>query len=358
MKIAVDFQSAEGQRTGIGFFAKNLFDTISKIDTGIDFTFYTKNSKKDLGAPARIFWESVEIPVRNLYEKPDLIYSPGFSPALWSPVPRVVTVHDIIGVAFPSRQGKASKFYWSHWQPMVLKKAARIVASSESTRSDLEKYLGISPKKVEVVRLASGAHFQVLSNRAPVEAMRKLYDLPRAYWICVGTLEPRKNILNLVKAFEKFSQKRPETALVIVGKPGGAEGPIHEFIREKKLQKNIRILGYVSDENLVNLYNGALGYAMMSLYEGFGYPVLEAMSCGLSGIISDRSSLPEVAGKTAIWVNPEDVAEIADALATYTDDEKLRSTLAASAYLRSKEFSLEKTAQRMIEIFKETGGRL
>lgn len=356
MKVAVDFQSASGQRTGIGVFTKTIIETMQRLDPGIEFILYSPKTERDLNVPARIWWESVRIPLKNLANKPDLIYSPGFSSAVWSSAPRVVTVHDVIGAAFPSNQKGASRFYWSRWQPMALKKAQRIVASSLSTRADLEKYLQIPASKVAVVPLAAKPHFKPMTDRQAVEQVLNRHGLRRPYFICVGTLEPRKNILNLIKAYEIFRKRRAEVSLLIIGKPGGAEREIDDYLQKSKVRGVYR-LGYVSDEDLVGLYNGALGYAMLSLYEGFGYPVLEAMCCGLSGLASNRSSIPEIAADTAISVDPVNIGEIAAMMERFVSDDLLRNRLAVAAQERSHQFSLEHTAGSMIKIFKEMAAK-
>ena len=131
---------------------------------------------------------------------------------------------------------------------------------------------------------------------------------------------------------------------------------MEHFIRERSLQDRVKLPGYVPDEDLISLYNGAAGYVMISLYEGFGLPALEAMRCGLAGIVADNSSLPEVTGESAILVAPEDETAIEKALATLARDAVLRQRLASEALARSKKFSIRNTAGRMLEIFRKECG--
>jgi glycosyltransferase involved in cell wall biosynthesis len=359
VRIAVDFQSTQGHKTGIGSAAAGLVAAMRAQNSGIEFLCYTRPSPKDLSVPGRILWESFEIPLRALRDKVDAIYSPGFAPAILSPKPQIVTVHDVIGLAYPSNQKGASRFYWSRWLPAALGRARRLVASSESTRRDIERFLKIPENKISVVPLHVSSFFRKLNDKGRITAVLEKYGLGSGpFFISVGTLEPRKNLINLLRACESLrGQNRLDFDLVIAGKPGTAQKELVSFIKERGLQSRVKILGYASDEELAGLYNAAMGLVCLSLYEGFGLTVLEGMSCGISGVVSKRSSLPEVAGDAAILVDPENTDEIAEALNTYASDATLRRRLGEAALQRSREFSAEKTAQSMIEIFKQELGK-
>ena len=355
MKIAVDFESTQGQRTGIGSFAANLFAAIQKEQSGLEFIFYEKKSSRaGLNSLGRITWESVEIPMRVLKDRPRVVYSPGFSPAYRCAARRVVTVHDLIGLAYPANQKSFSYLYWSRWLPFTLKRAHRLIASSESTRRDIRRFLKISEAQVPLVPLACSKLFiKRDEKKRPGEVCLK-YNLTGPFMISVGTLEPRKNLIKLLEAYARLKKRgKNGFSLLIVGKPGAAEDRLRAFISENHLDGSVKIAGYASEEDLACLYNAAMGYVNVSLYEGFGLSVLEAMSCGLSGVVSNRSSLPEVSGDTAISVNPENTDEIAEALWNFTSDGRLRQSLSEAAYLRSKAFSAEKMARAMINIFKK-----
>ncbi len=354
MRIAVDFQSTEIRRTGIGVFADNLFAAIREEKPECEFIFYKRKSDAELNTIQRIAWESFEIPAKVYKDKPALIYSPGFSPACVCAAKRVVTVHDLIGLAYPANQKSLSSFYWSRWQPFTLRRAHRLVASSEWTRRDIQRFLGIPPEKVPVVYLACAARFNRVEKKNEFEKIRLKYNLTMPFLASVGTLEPRKNVLGLLRAYESLKRRgKARFSLLIIGKSGTAEPEVRSFILEKNLQGFVKMIGYASDEELALLYNAAIGYVNVSFYEGFGLPVLEAMSCGLSGVLSNRSSLPEVAGNTAILVDPENTDEIADGLLHFTSDGHFRESMSEAAYLRSKEFSMKKMARQMINIFQK-----
>ena len=355
MKIAVDYQSASGKKTGIGVAAANLMEAMLRQAPDIEWLLY-QNGRQHLSAPQRILWESFEIPARLRQDKPNLLYSPGFAPPMWSPAPSVVTVHDLIGMAFPANQTPVSGFYWSKWLPSAVRRARRVVASSEWTKRDIERFLKIPADKIRVVPLGVDPSFRKLEDRSQIRVALKQHGISRPFFMNVSTLEPRKNHLRLLQAYESMKQQKYggqcPFMLVLIGKDGGAETELRAFVKEKELASDVLFLGYVRQEELVCLYNAALGYIMVSLYEGFGLPVLEAMSCGLSGVCSDRTSLPEVAGETGMLVDPENPGAIGEAMVRLAENNGQREALSKAAYVRSRLFSTEQTAREMIEIFR------
>jgi glycosyltransferase involved in cell wall biosynthesis len=352
VKIAVDYQSAAGKKTGIGVAAENLVTELRLQAKDVDWILY-QSGQKELNTPGRIWWESVEIPRRTRRDKPDMLYSPGFAPPMKGNVPSVVTVHDLIGMALPSNQKPASRFYWSTWLPAAIRRARRVVASSESTRGDIERFLGIPQKQVRVVPLGVDASFRKLEQSSQAAAILERLEVRQPYFISVSTLEPRKNHIRLLEAYKKLKAiGRAPFSLVIVGKPGCAEEALHTFVKVNGLEQDVRFLGYARQEELVALYNASLGYVMISLYEGFGLPVLEAMSCGKSGVCGERTSLPEVAGDTGILVDPDDAESIAAALDKLASDAGYRQKMEAAAHARSKKFSNAECARQMIEVFR------
>ncbi len=354
MRVGVDYQSTQGKPTGIGVYARSLCDQIERLKLPVSFVYLKKCKNQDLNAAQRILWENIQIPLKTLGKKMDVLYSPGFSPPVFSFCPRVVTVHDIIGRVYPSNQGRGAKFYWSRWQPLALQNAEKIVASSESTRRDLRQFLGVPDEKIEVVYLGARPEFSRAVEAAEVSAVLARLGIEEPYVLSVSSIEPRKNVLGALSAFEKARPFVPGLKLILVGKPAGAQADAVRFIQEKNLSSQVKMIGYVTDADLLCLYHGAIAYLMLSYYEGFGYPVLEAMACGLPGVVSNRSSLPEVAGDAALLVDPDDQGQIVSALKDILTDSKLRQSLSALALQRVRRFSLEETARKMAEIFQKT----
>jgi glycosyltransferase involved in cell wall biosynthesis len=357
MRIGVDFESVFDRATGIGMFARHLVEAVTAETKDIEFILYRSNRSRDLNTLERVFWESIQIPFRCVRTRPDLLYVPGFAPPVLSPVRSVVTVHDLIGMIYPNNQRAISGLYWNRWLPSALKKGSRLVASSEATRRDIETYLKISAKRIPVVPLWAHSRFQKITDESTIKATVSRFGIRAPYFFCVGSLEPRKNLMRLLQAFKSlWREHRVDVELVIAGKDAASAPQIRRFISEESMEGRAHLLGYVSDEDLVRLYNGSLGYVAISLYEGFGLPALEAMSCGKSGVASNRSSLPEVTGDSALQVDPENVHAITEALRLFTENNGIRKELETRAYVRSKQFSSRTAASQMIRIFKEAKG--
>ncbi len=341
--------------TGIGVFAQNLTQALRSRGSPSDtYHLYRPPGGGNMNTARRILWETCQLPLKARKDKVDVLYTPGFSSPPVAPCPRVVTVHDLIGLIYPRNVRPAARFYWTRWLPANVKKAESVVASSESTRKDLVRLIGLDERKIRVVPLAAGASFQKKTDPKASEETLKAYGIQQPFFIAVSSLEPRKNFLRLLRAYEILKKRgRVDFSIVIAGKPAGSERQLTDFVRERGLADGVRFLGYVDEKSLINLYNSALGYVTISLYEGFGLTALEAMKCGLSGVVSNRSSLPEVVGNTALIVDPENEEEIAEALSAYAGDGPLRRRMAEAAYERSKQFSIELAADRMSEIFKK-----
>lgn len=343
MRLAVDYQSVLGQKTGIGVSTFHVIEAIERLRPEWTLLKYSTGHNNHLGALQRIYWESFQLPRLILKDKPQFLFSPGFSNPRWSSVPTILTVHDIIGLIYPNNQPLGSRFYWSYWQPSCIQKADLIIASSQSTKNDLIQRLHIAEKKINVIPL--GVH---LPNKEQIPARDRLREL---YFLSVGTLETRKNHLQLLQAFHMYLKKGGHAQLIIVGKDGGEQKNIEAMISELSLQNHVLLKGYVEEQELIELYQKALALVNVSLYEGFGLPVLEAMKWGVSGILSNVSSLPEVGGEAALYVNPQMAHEITEALLIFEQDDALRSRLETSALNHVRHFSWQKTGEAMIQLF-------
>lgn len=354
MKIGMDASSIILRKTGIGHFAFNISNILEK-NKAIDFKKYyaylLANPNGDLNTPSRVLWETVQLPFSANKDKVDILYTPGFSISAKNPLfkfKRIVTVHDIIGKIFPENNGGLAKHYWQTWLPMMVKSADFIFASSENTKKDLLS-IGTNEKKIKVIYPA--VHFYN-SNISFNEDDLAEYNITKPYFIAVGTLEYRKNYLNMIKASEMILKKFPYYKLVIVGKDGGQEANLIKYIEEQRLSDKVILIKYIGNELLLTLYKNAFGYITTSLYEGFGLPLLEAMTLGLSGVSSYASSLPEVGGEAVCYCDPRSVLSISDAIEEYITNNVLRERLKKSALEQASKFSFEKTANEMIECFK------
>lgn len=271
-------------------------------------------------------------------------------------VPSVVLVHDLIAF-IPEAHGqrRASLIERATIRP-ALRRARLLLANSENTRRDL---LARHPRvegKTRSVPLAASPQFKAPVDPPTVARVREHYDLPGRFALSAGTLEPRKNIVRLVRAWAALPDElREERVLALVGRRGWEMAEILAQVDAHR--ESVRLLGYVPDEHLPALYHACEVFCYPSLYEGFGLPVHEAMCCGAPVLTSDRSSLPEVAGDAALLVDPEDDGAIRRGLERLLSDPKLREQLSAAGHERCAAFDWSRTAARIVAAVEDAAGR-
>ncbi len=232
---------------------------------------------------------------------------------------------------------------------MSIKKADIIIADSYSTKRDIVKFFRIKEEKIKVVYLGVESRFHPISN---VEEYRLRNNLPSKMILNVGTLEPRKNVAALIRAFKKLKGRGlKDYKLVIAGDKGWLYKRIFDEVKSNDLQEEVLFLGIVEDEDMPMLYNCADIFVYPSLYEGFGLPPLEAMACGIPVITSNTSSLPEVIGNAGIMVDPDDINALCKAMYNVLKDKKLWHQMSNKGLERAKLFSWEETAKKVLEIY-------
>jgi alpha-1,3-rhamnosyl/mannosyltransferase len=265
---------------------------------------------------------------------------------------RVVTVHDLTCIDFPRFHPLLRRVLFRVGLWRVARLADAIIVPSAATRRDLRRRIGWSRAPVHVVPSAAGARFVPLAA-AEAEPVVRRYGLAfREYLLFVGNVEPRKNLVGLLRAYDALRRRRREgPVLVIAGGAGWKNRAIREAIGASPYTADIRIVGYVPDAELAALMNGALAFVYPSLYEGFGLPPLEAMACGTPVITSNRSSLPEVVGGAALLVDPENIGDLADAMARLAEDAPLRDELRERGLERAREFSWRRTAEMTSAVY-------
>lgn len=349
MKIAIDvspLQSGHKVR-GVGFYLENLKDALIKYFPKNNYIFFERGQKlpKDL----------------------DLVHFPYFEPfflalPIYKKYRTVVTVHDLTPIVFPSLfpRGIRGEIMWQ-MQRFSLKKASAIITDSNSSKKDILIHMGINQDKVKVVYLAAGEHFQKLEIDNWKLEIKKRYGLPDRFLLYVGDVTPNKNLPRLLDAVKEL-----KIPVVMVGKSLTLDdydkdnfwnhdlNRVNELARENK--KIIR-LGFISNEDLVKIYNLATVFVMPSLYEGFGLPILEAMACGCPVVTSKEGSLKEVCDDSAYFVDAYNVDSIKNGISKVFKDESLRKELSKKGLENVKRFSWKKTAEETLEIYKEVLGK-
>jgi glycosyltransferase involved in cell wall biosynthesis len=266
----------------------------------------------------------------------------------------VVTVYDLSTLLFPEFHVRSTVELHATKMHFVRKQADLVIATSENTRRDVIKHLGVPPERVHVVHAAAGEQFRPIKDASAVATVTHRYGLePNRYLLTVGTLEPRKNQKRLVEVFHVLSQREAAQGLklVLAGRKGWLYDDLFRRVEELGLREHVVFTGAVPEQDLPALMNGALLFIYPSLYEGFGLPVLEAMACGVPVITSNVSSLPEVAGDAAVLVNPCDVQELAEAIQHLITNRETRQALREKGFAQAGRFSWERAAVETLQMY-------
>jgi len=328
---------------GTGYYLTNLLENLEKYFPKNDYLKFSRNEDTP---------------------KADVVHIPYFEP-FFNTLPfstnnkTIVTVHDLIPFVFPKSfpAGIKGNLRWKI-QKNLLKRSGAIITDSESSKADIMKFTGIPSEKINVVYLAAAPVYKKLEKSGWEVILRKKYNLPEKFVIYVGDATWNKNLPNLIRG--AVLSKMP---LVVVGKTFKEKNYdkknawTADLSTAQDLAENnpdlVLPLGFVPDEDLVGLYNLAKLLLMPSRYEGFGLPLIEAMSCGCPVVTSKRGSIEEVVGDAGLYVNSEDVESIKDGILKVFEDEDLAQKLSKSGLNRVKNFSWEKTAKKTVEIYEK-----
>jgi glycosyltransferase involved in cell wall biosynthesis len=369
IRVGINASKVFDVHTGVGRYTSNLCRSIIKTGS-VKGRFYTpgrmgKTNRTDIeginleGATVtkqnntlRILWEQMILPIYSRKDRLDLLHYTDHALSLFQRSrPTIITVHDIAYVRFSNLLNKSRQIYKKNILKSSIERADIIVADSLSTKRDILNYYGIKENKIKVVHLGVESRFRPISN---VEKYRIKNNLPSKMILNVGTLEPRKNVVTLIRAFKRLREKGcMDYKLVIAGEKGWLYKQIFKEVERSDLMQEILFLGVVSDEDLPMLYNCAGIFVYPSLYEGFGLPPLEAMACGIPVITSNTSSLPEVIGDAGIMIDPTDVGSLCEAMYNVLSKKELWNHMSGMGLERSKLFSWEKAAKKILEIYDE-----
>lgn len=348
MKIAFCTRPLKSQHQGrgVGTYTRLLFAALKKEHKNLTIQEF-----------------NIDVP-----EDVDLVHYPFFDPFfLTLPVfkkkPTVVTVHDLTPLIFPQhfKSGLKGSVRWQI-QKLALYRSQHVLTDSHSSSVDIKKTVGIDAKKISVVYLAANEIYQPLKKNE-IEITAKRYQINKNYFLYVGDVNWNKNIPGLLRAFALFREKYPslnvKKLLLVGGSFLESNLPevtiIREVIKNLCLEKDVVFLGQVNDTQLCHLYNLAYVYIQPSFYEGFGLPLLEAMSCGCPILSSNTSSLPEISGKAAVYFDPVSVDSILEAMEkSIFWSEKEYYQQSQSALLQSKQFTWKKTVQETIKAYEKT----
>jgi glycosyltransferase involved in cell wall biosynthesis len=306
----------------------------------------------------RIFWEQFIQPLALRRANVDLLHALAFVAPVAAPCPFVVTVYDLSFLRYREAFRPFNRWYLSRLTAHSVKRARAVITISESTRQDVIDFLDVPPERVRTIYCGCDENFRPLPA-AEIEAFKALHQLPGTFVLYLGTLEPRKNVDGLIRAYARWRERQPDAPpLIVAGGKGWYYHQIFKLVESLNLTESIRFPGYIPQDELPLWYNAATLFVYPSHFEGFGLPVLETMACGTPVITSTVSSLPEVAGQDGVarLVSPTDAEALAEAMNEVMVDADLRASMSERGLARAAKFKWQKTAQETIAIYQKVLG--
>jgi glycosyltransferase involved in cell wall biosynthesis len=359
-RFGFDTDSGLPNRVGSGEFAYQLLKEIYNLKSKNDFFIYLPSSPTQDMPTEHENWKYEVFRAKKLWtliglgkklfknnEKLDVFYSPTHYLPLNFRVPSVISILDVSYMHFPKLFKKKDLMMLKYWGKYSIKKSKKIITISESSKSDIINLYKVPAHKVEVVYPGIKHESRITNHELDMEDLKEKFGIKNEYILFVGTLQPRKNIKRLIEAYSKLNT---EATLVIVGKKGWQFEEIISSPEKYGVKPKVKFIENALDEDLSALYKHAEFFILPSLYEGFGLPVLEAMSYGCPVITSDVSSLPEAGGDAALYVDPESTEDITKKMQELLDDKELREKLIKKGHEQVKKFSWEKSAKETMKV--------
>jgi len=368
MIIGVDGNEANvREKVGVSMYTLKLLEYFQRVSNERNqFIVFLKETPRDelpfettyfkyRVISGKFLWSQTSLPLYLLFShftknKIDVFFSPAHYAPRFSLCPTVVTIHDLSYFYFPQEFLKKDLYKLKRWTNYSVRKAKNIITVSKTTKKDLVKYYPNTDSKIQVIY--NGMEREEDENNTPSTNFKSLEN--QKYVLYVGTLQPRKNIVTLIRAFRIFHSTHPEFKLVIAGKRGWLFNLIFKEAQDLYVNEHIIFPGYVSNDELVTLYRSAFCFVLPSLYEGFGIPILESMSYGCPVIASFNSSLPEVGGDACLYINPHKPEDIVDKLELLLKDKTLRKELIKKGKEQISLFSWTKCGKETLELLQSS----
>lgn len=369
MLIGIDGNEANiKNRVGIGQFAYGVISSLEKLDKQNSYLIYLKNPPvEDLPKPRKNwqylvfgpkkYWTQLALPLKLLTQKnkPNIFYSPSHYGPRFSPVPTVISLMDLWHHRHPEQFAKRDLYQLTAWEKYSVKKASQIVTISEFSKKEIMAVYKLPENKITVAYPGftnyqfSISNFKSNSN-SKISNVKKKFNIKDDYFLYLGTLQPKKNIEGLIKAFAEIQNKKNKIQLVIAGKKGWLFEQIFSLVKELKIQDRVVFTGFVDEQDKPFLMLGAKAFVLPSFYEGFGIPVLEAMALGVLVIASNAASLPEVGGEAAIYCDPDKTESISKAMEKVLNlNDNQRNEIIEQGYKQALKFSWEKCGKKILE---------
>lgn len=368
MRIGIDATPLPPNPVGAGVYIIQLIRSLAGLKTEHKFVIFAHQSGYDLidvhatpnlswiiipdKSPARrLIWEQTTLPRLIRKTSVQLLHSLHYTKPLILSCASVVTFHDMTFFLFPDLHTRAKRFFF----PLAIRLSARqadaLIAVSENTRQDTIRLLGVSPGKIFTAPNGISEEFQPVSDPTLLDACRRRHNLPDDFILYVGLVEPRKNLQLLIKAYANLLGEGNCPALVIVGRMGWMYQEVLDQIDSLKINEKVHLTGYIPAQDLPIVYNLAQVFVYPSVYEGFGFPPLEAMACGTPVITTDVSAMSNHVGDAGVLVPPQDEEALTKAIRRVLNDHKLRRQLSDKGRKQASTFTWKRTAQATLKVY-------
>lgn len=366
MKIGISAITSVGQKTGLDMYLQRLITGLSRIDGDNEYVVFVNRAAQGFLPPlpsnfaivpvytppkVHYWWEQVCMTWLVPRFAGSVFHFPISAMPVLANTRAIVTIPDLTFRLFPDTMTRRARLYWDLFTRLGVRRAEYIIAFSESIKRDIQRHLGVCDDRIIVVYISASDEFKPILDASVLENVRYRYGLPPRFILFTGTIEPRKNLIRLLHAFQILKKRGLPHSLLLAGQQGWGFAEVCAAVSDLDIREHVIFGGYVPAEDLPLLYNAADLFVYPSLYEGFGLPVLEAMSCGTPVVASATSSLPEVAGDAALLVDPYDIEGWAEAIYRVLTDTALQQVLREKGLQRSCQFSVERMAKETIRVY-------
>ena len=367
MRFSVDAHAIGCRLTGNEVYIRNLLQEFARLDDGNELIAYISKPAAEQDLPERVRKRRVSMnPYKRLgwdlprslqRDRPDLLHVQYTGP-LFSAVPLVVSVHDVSYLEFPEYFTRFRSVQLSLTVKRTLERAARVLTPSEFSRRAILNHYKVHEEKVIVVPNAVSSRFRPIEREVARSLVQRKFGIHKPFVLTVGDLQPRKNHLGLLQAFEDALAAEPKLPhdLVFVGKETWYSGELRRAIERSGIRDRVHLTGFVDDADLVQFYCASDLFVFPSFYEGFGLPILEAMACGRAVACSRLTAMPEVANAAGILFDPGSKPEVTRAILDVLLDPELRARLERLGLQRAAAFSWEKSASRTLQVYYDVAG--
>lgn len=373
MRIGLDVTPLPAQPVGAGVYMIQLARALDALDEDFELALIAQRhgrrliddpplkraewvETEDIGPARRLIWEQTTLPGLARRSRLDILHSLHYTRPVFLPCKSVVTFHDMTFFLFPHLHTRPKRLFFPAAMRMSARRSQALIADSENTRRDAMRILNLPGEKITTVLCGIGPEFRPIGDTEALEACRRRYNLPKSFILYVGTVEPRKNLPMLLKAYARLAAAEAQIPLVIVGRRGWMYEEVYELVETLQISERVLFTGYIPAEDLPMVYNLTEFFVYPSLYEGFGFPPLEAMACGAPVITTAISSMQDQVGAAGLLTPPGDEQALFEAMRRLVQDDGLRRGLSEKGILHATRFSWPNTARDTLRVYQKVFG--